>query len=175
MHLMTRVTIPDRLAGEARKRGLDLEALILDVLAEKLSRDPAEELWNRLEVAEHMIRRAREELDKGDPVEASEKIYKAVEEAVKVLARLHGLEECRRARDEGGWWSRLLAWAARRLAVITGDDLVVEAWANAFDLHVHGFHEHAYGVEEVEAAIPVVERLVKKAREELEAVRANPA
>lgn len=169
------MTIPDRLAREARRRGLDLEALVLDVLAEKLSDDPAEELWIRLEVAEHMIQRAKEELDRRDPVEASEKAYKAVEEAVKILARLHDLEECSRARNEGGWWSRLLARAARRLAVITGDNLVVEAWANAFDLHVHGFHGHACGVEEVKAALPIVEKLVKKAREEPEFRRVRPA
>ena len=43
------------------------------------------ELEARPAIAEHMLRRARE-----------------------------GLEECRRAGEEGGWWSKLLGRAARR-------------------------------------------------------------
>ena len=59
-----------------------------------------EELETRMEIAEYMLRRAREELEQGDPVQASEKLYKAVEECIKVLACLEDLEECR--REAGG-------------------------------------------------------------------------
>ncbi len=165
--MAAQVSIPARLAREARRRGLDLESLVLEAVAEKLSSDPSEELANRLSIAGHMLLRAREELEKGDAVQASEKIYKAVEEALKVLACIHSLEECERARREGGWWSRLLARAARRLSRILGAPWIAEAWAEAFDLHVHGFHEHVYSVDDVAPVLPLAERLVRLAGKKL--------
>jgi len=44
-----------------------------------------------------MLRRAWEELERGDPVQASEKLYKAAEECIKILACLENLDEYRRA------------------------------------------------------------------------------
>ena len=62
-----------------------------------LNLDPEEELETRLEIAKHMVQRAKEELERGDAVQASEKLYKAVGECIKVLACLHDIEECKRA------------------------------------------------------------------------------
>ena len=67
-------------------------------------------------IAEYMLERAREELKRGNPIQASEKLYKAVEECIKTLACLEGLEECERARREGQWWTKLLSRAASKLA-----------------------------------------------------------
>ncbi len=155
------IRIPEELARIIRKRGLDIESFIIDAIEDRLSMDPREELEARLAIAEYMLRRAREELERGDAVQASEKLYKAVEECIKVLACLEGLEECRRAREEGGWWTRLLARAARRLSSKLGTDLIRVAWEEGYDLHVHGFHEHAFGVEEVRQGVAVVEKLLQ--------------
>ena len=133
---------------------------VLEAIERMLELDPGEEVETRLEIAKRMLRRAREELGRGDPVQASEKLYRAVEECIKILACLEGLDMCRRARGEGGWWTKLLAQAASRLAQRLGEKLVLEAWLNAYDLHVHGFHEHAYTVEDIEPRVEVVERLI---------------
>jgi len=133
---------------------------VLEAIERMLELDPGEEVETRLEIAKHMLRRAREELGRGDPVQASEKLYRAVEECIKILACLEGLDMCRRARGEGGWWTRLLSRAARRLTLRLGEKLVLEAWLNAYDLHVHGFHEHGLGVDEVRESLPVIEKLV---------------
>lgn len=161
---MATVVIPRELAEAVRRRGLDLESFVIEAVEAALQLDPDEELRARLSVAEHMLARAREELRRGDPVQASEKLYKAVEECIKVLACLEGLEECAVARREGRWWTRLLSRAARRLARALGEPLILEAWGQAYDLHVHGFHEHALDVEDVEQGLPAAERLVSYVR-----------
>ena len=153
------VRVPRSILEAIRRRGADPEAFVLDAVYEALRLDPEEELRARIDIAQHMLRRAREELERGDPVQASEKLYKATEEAIKVLACLEGLEECEKARREGGWWSRLLARAARKLARKHGS-FILDAWSQAFDLHVHGFHEHSYSVEDVEETLPLVEKIV---------------
>lgn len=168
---MYTVRLPEKLVKAIRSRGLDPEAFVLEDVGERLDLDPAEEMWTRLEVAEYMLRRGREELARGDPVQASEKLYKAVEECIKILACLEELNVCRRAREEGGWWTKLLAQAASRLTRKLGEKLVLEAWVNAYDLHVHGFHQHAYTVEDVESRVEVVERLVTYTRTRLERQR----
>lgn len=114
-----------------------------------------------------MLRRGREELKKGDPIQASEKLYKAVEECIKILACLEGLEECSQARREGGWWTKLLSRAARRLARRLNKPLILEAWSQGYDLHVHGFHEHALTAEDVAETLPAVGELVTYTRNTL--------
>lgn len=167
--IVVTITIPRRVVEAIRKRGhVDVEAFVLEAIEQTLGLDPQEELETRFSIAEHMLRRAREELEGGDPVQASEKLYKAVEECIKILACLNGLEECDIARREGAWWSKLLGRAARRLSLALGEPLIVEAWSHAYDLHVHGFHEHAYTVEEVRESLPLVEKLVEYTRRALE-------
>ena len=169
---MATVTIPEALAKAIRRRGcVDVEAFVLEALGRVLDLDPREELETRVAVAEHMVMRAREELQRGDAVQASEKLYKAVEECIKVLACIEGLEECRRAREEGRWWSKLLARAASRLSRRLKEPLIVEAWEAAYNLHVHGFHEHALDAEDVGQRLPVIERLVEYAKRLLAAYR----
>ncbi len=154
------ITIPEKLAKAIQSKGFDLETFIVEALENSLELDPNEELESRTAIAEYMLMRAKEELDKGDSIQASEKLYKAVEECVKVLACLEELEECRRAQREGQWWSKLLSKAARKLSIRLGMDLPRIAWEEAYDLHIHGFHEHALTVDEVRQSLPTVEKLV---------------
>lgn len=91
------VSIPRRLVEEARRRGIDLESMIVELLARELELDPRDEARLHLELAEKYFREAVELLEKGDPVQASEKLYKAAEECIKILACLENLDEYRRA------------------------------------------------------------------------------
>ena len=71
-------------------------------------------------------------LDRGDLVQAREKIYKAV----RVNALANGLPEVSEAVRRGRWTVALLDKAVAEL----GDDVYV-AWDAAFFLHVNCFHE----------------------------------
>jgi hypothetical protein len=55
-------------------------------------------------------------VEQGDPVQASEKLYKAAEEAVKVLARRFALPEHEEAEGKGRWTAILLSSAVRSLS-----------------------------------------------------------
>jgi len=59
------VKLPRALAEAIRERGLDPESFVLEAVTERLYRDPEEGLEARLEVARHMLERAREELSGG--------------------------------------------------------------------------------------------------------------
>ncbi len=172
---MTSIEVPKGLVEAIRKRGLDLESFILEAIERMLELDPNEEIEARLEIAEHMLKRAHEELEKGDATQASEKLYKAVEECIKILTCLEGLEECRKAREERSWWTRLLSKAARKLTLHLGENLILEAWSQGYDLHVHGFHEHGLNVDEVRESLPIIEKLVnytkKKAKQHIRKTR----
>jgi hypothetical protein len=110
------------------------------------------------------IRRYLEEgkryIDKGDPVQASEKLYKASEEAVKELARKFDLPEYKEAEEKGRWTTPLLFSAVRSLRKKVNPD-IIHWWAQAWVLHVEGFHEARLNIEEVKARVEFVEKLVE--------------
>ena len=102
----------------------------------------------------------REYITKGDAIQASEKLYKAVEECIKLLAEKYKLPEYRKAGEDGKWASYLLGKAAGRLADNLKEKEIGNAWAKAFEIHVWGFHEGKYDVEEIKRSVPYVEWLV---------------
>ncbi len=50
---------------------------------------------------EEIITKGKEYLAKGDAVQASEKLYKGVEECIKLLAEKHKLPEFEKAKEKG--------------------------------------------------------------------------
>ena len=102
----------------------------------------------------------KEYIAEGDAIQASEKLYKAVEECIKILTERHKLPEYEKAEEDGRWVGYLLGRAARRLAQDLGGKEIKDTWARAFDIHVWGFHERKYGIEDVEQSIPYAEWLV---------------
>jgi hypothetical protein len=79
------VIIPRRFAEEIAKRGFGLEEIVLSSLIKKLGLDPAAATEVRLELASRYLREGAELVNR-DPIQASEKLYKAAEECVKALA-----------------------------------------------------------------------------------------
>ena len=158
------VILPRRLVEEARRRGIDVEYVVVKALSEAVGADPGEVARARLELGEAMLAEARRLLEKGDAIQASEKLYRAAEEAVKALAEALQLPVLEEVRRRGKWETWLLGRAAREAAERLGDDRVRLAWKDAYDVHVWGFHEARYGVEDVRAALPSAEHLVAKAR-----------
>ena len=161
------IQIPVKLAEEIRERGFDLEALVIDAIIEKLRMNPEEEAAARIEIAEHFLEEARKYVEKGDSVQASEKLYKAAEESIKALASHFRVPELDEVRKRRKWDTWLLGKAATSLAEKLGEERVRVAWALAYDVHVWGFHEARYGIREVSHTLPYVEWLLQHARERL--------
>ena len=90
------VFVPRRLVEEIEKRGLNLEDTIIEALSKALNFDPKTIAESRLELAERYLAEGRSLVDK-DPVQASEKLYKAAEECVKALAMHFNLEDILRS------------------------------------------------------------------------------
>jgi hypothetical protein len=114
--MMLTTTIPRRLAEEASRKGLDVEELIPTILAEKLNLDPEKLSEARLELAERLLEEAKKLIEKGDSVQASEKLYRAAEEAIKTLSALYETPEAAEARRRGRWTTQLLSDTVERLS-----------------------------------------------------------
>jgi hypothetical protein len=138
------IYIPEKLAKELERRGLS----VVDIVASALDLDPETVIEARLELAEKYLREFEDYVEKGDAVQASEKLYKAVEECVKALAQRYTTPEHQAALKEGRW-TQLLGKAARRLSKMLREPRIEYTWAVAYDVHVWGFHEAKYDVEDL--------------------------
>ena len=118
-------------------------------------------LKGHLSVAKGMLTRANKSIKEKDPIQASEKIYKSVEECIKILAILGELPEYKKAKVEGRWWSKLLEKAAVKLAEKYKEKKIFEAWAVAFNLHIWGYHECALNIKEVKYHLPCAKWLLE--------------
>lgn len=116
-----------------------------------------------MEIAESMFRSGKEPFEKGDVVQASERLYKVAEECIKALSLIAGLEEAGEARTRSRWTLKLLDSAARRLAEIISEDILY-VWDSAYYLHIEGFHEARLDPEAVEIRVKLIEKLLKITR-----------
>ena len=99
-----------------------------------------------------------------DPVQASEKFYKAAEEAVKAIAAALDVEEHRKAADQGRWTAALLFDAVDSISAKLGVGELPLWWRAAWVLHVEGFHEARLGAERVRRDLKYVKAMVGLAR-----------
>ncbi len=156
------VIIPGRLAEEIAKRGLGLEEIVIGSLIEKLGLDPAAATEVRLELARRYLREVAELVDR-DPIQASEKLYKAAEECVKALAIYLNLgNTLREVEKRGGWAIAELEKAVEAISDRLGM-WFEEAWDRAWALHVWGFHEAKLDVEAIKRRLPYIEKMVEEA------------
>ena len=102
------IRIPKNLFEKAYEKGIDIEELIINILVEKLHLNPEEIAIARIELAEKYLEEAKNYLEKGDPVQASEKLYKVVEECIKALAEYLKIPEAEKAKSFGRWFTWLL-------------------------------------------------------------------
>ncbi len=82
------IYVPRRLIEKARELGIDINDVVLRALANTLNLDVHELTNARLEIAEKFLEEAKEYIRKRDPVQAFERLYRAVEECIKVLAEV---------------------------------------------------------------------------------------
>ena len=112
-----------------------------------------------LEEAKECIRKE----DAMDAMQASEKLYKASEEALKILSARFRLPEYEESKNKGRWTAPLLFSAVRKLSEEVSPD-IVNWWDHAWFLHVEGFHEARLNIEEVKFRLRFVEELVRLAK-----------
>ena len=163
------VSIPKVIMDELVERGIDVETYVVDMLAKAVGLDPVAVAEAHLELAVGFLAEGKALADR-DPVQASEKLYKAAEEAVKALAHLNLSEVLRRVEERGRWTVADLEKAVLRSSERLGG-WVRQSWDAAWVLHVWGFHEARLDAEDVKARAPDVERLVEGARRVLEGGR----
>ena len=119
-----------------------------------------------LDLALRYLEEGRNLADK-DPVQASEKLYKAAEEAVKAMALALNLDEARKAVEQGRWSSTLLFDAIDDIAIKLNIKELPLWWRAAWVLHVAGFHEARLGGERVKKDYKYIEEIVEVAKKVL--------
>ncbi|WP_236752722.1 PaREP1 family protein [Acidianus sp. HS-5] len=102
---------------------------------------------------ENWIKEANDLLSRGDVVQASEKYYKAAEEAIKLLTIRKNLNILRTVESQKRWTSSTLFEAAKNLGVY-------KIWHSAWYLHVFGFHEMILDKNDVEKISKVVKKIL---------------
>jgi hypothetical protein len=128
------IILPKRIVEEFEKRGLDVEDVILSILSRELNLDPEVVTGAHLKLAERYLAEGSELVDR-EPVQASEKLYKAVEECVKALAIHNNLEEIlRRVKKRGRWTVTDLENAVEAISEKLGE-WIITSWDKANYLH----------------------------------------
>jgi hypothetical protein len=154
--------IPSKLVEEARRRGFDVESLVVDLLVRTLNLDPQVVSDIHLELSHRYLGEGRALVNR-DPVRASEKLYKAAEEAVKALVIFYNLQEIlSRVEGRGRWVVSDLEKAVEAISERLGG-WFLQSWDNAWALHVWGFHEAKLDSKAVEMRLPYIERMVLEA------------
>ncbi len=139
----------EELRGKAGERGPSVEEFLADVIT--LGLDPEDRAKKYIDVALELLEQAREELERNDLRQASEKIWGSCALAIKAYAfwrekrHLESHSELwkyksRVARELGGW--------------------VRDVWMYANSMH-RNFYEGEADREDVEKSLRLVERLVK--------------
>jgi Archaeal PaREP1/PaREP8 family. len=103
-----------------------------------------------------------------DPIQASKKLYKAAEEALKAMALVLGLDEARKAVEQGRWSSTLLFDTIDSIAIKLGVNELPLWWRAAWFLHVEGFHEAKLNVERIKKDSKYVNAIVDLAKKVLQ-------
>ena len=119
--------------------------------------------YKHLDLALKFLEEGKALVDK-DPVQASEKLYKAAEEAVKALAIHYNLGDILEVVGKRGRWTVTeLDKVVRRLYKVVGKWLK-DSWESANYLHIWGFHEAKLDQEAVKSDLPDIERVVMEVK-----------
>ena len=104
-------------------------------------------------------------IELGDSIQASEKLYKAAEEAVKTLSQVYANGVWKEVAEKGRWTSPLLFRAVIEIARNLKNEEIRHYWNTAWTLHVEGFHEGRLEIDYVKEEARDIEELVKLAEE----------
>lgn len=154
------IEIPEKLVEEIRKKGINIETEIIDYLLKKLELDPDEEAKIHLELAGKFLVEGKNMLNK-DPIQASEKMYKAAEECIKALTLNKKYKDIlEKVGTKNRWGVNELDKSVIKLSKEAGEWLI-SSWDTAWTLHVWGFHEAKLDKEEIKERIKYIEKIYK--------------
>jgi hypothetical protein len=157
------IVVPKKLLEELKSKGFDAETLIIDLLAKYLNLDPKIVVDSHIELALRYFEEGMNFIDK-DPVQASEKLYKAAEETVKALTVHFNLNDILEAVEKRGRWTATeLDKAVRRISQKLGKWFIY-SWDAAWTLHVWGFHEAKLDSESIKERVTEIEKMITEAR-----------
>ncbi|ABW02372.1 PaREP1 family protein [Caldivirga maquilingensis] len=154
------MALPERLINEALRRGIDL----VDLLSKALNLNPNERSKAHLELAIKFLNEGKDLIDK-DPIQASEKLYKAAEEAIKAIAVALNLDEAKNAEMQGRWTTVLLFDAVDSISGKLGKEEVRLWWKTAWFLHVEGFHEARLKPRHIKEDVEYIRRIIDLAKD----------
>ncbi|MFN3805424.1 MAG: PaREP1 family protein [Pyrobaculum sp.] len=159
------VTLPEKVREKAREEGVDAATFfstLLDLVLEMALAKPLPhvEFQLRRQLAETYLEEGISLVEK-NPTEASLKLYKAAEEAIKAIALALGLKNTWTKEEDKFTEFKELEKIVTTLAKKYGDD-VVAWWSAAVTLYDLGYIEGRLGAEHVKRRIPYVQRLVNK-------------
>lgn len=162
--MVVTLKVPEYIVSLASKLGVDIEKEFLEYIIRRLNLDPASEMRVHLDLARRFLEEGKKLVNE-DPIQASEKLYKSVEEAIKALALHYNINQIiSRVRAQGRWTITDLEKAVKILKKEMGD-IVMDAWDHAWYLHVMGFHEAKLDSESVSERIAPIEKLIRKTSE----------
>jgi len=111
---------------------------------------------NLLSASDVLIKEADELLEKGDTVQASEKYYKAAEEAIKLITKTLNIQDVlQKVKSLGRWSSTLLFEGAMSIS-----PEMYSIWSDAWYLHIYGFHEMKLTYNEVKSASHNIHKII---------------
>lgn len=139
----------------ARNLGQPISVVLGDLVAKAVSKDPSELAEYRIGFSERMRSKGEELLREEDIVQASEKFWNAVVQAIKAIATQEGLE----LRTHADLWNYINALAKRH-----GDIEFARLFAECNYLH-RNFYEGDLLPELVREYIESAKKLIKKLRE----------
>ena len=159
--------IPRRAAEEPKRRNLDQEPPTDNFLASLLEPNPQAAAESHLELAVRYLEEGRNLIDT-DPIQASEKLYKAAEQAVKAFTIHFNQKDILEDVEKSGRWSV----GKLEKAVLSISDKVGDwfrsSWDTAWALHVWGFHQAKFDAEDVRRRLPSTGRMVTEAQRIIE-------
>jgi hypothetical protein len=121
------------------------------------------EVLKHLELAERFLEEGKALMDK-DPIQASEKFYKAAEEVVKTLTMYYNLSDILKTIERKGRWTVTELEEAVELISQRVGEWFITSWDSAWAIHVWGFHEAKLNSKAIKIRVPYIERMILKAK-----------
>jgi hypothetical protein len=118
---------------------------------------------SHLELSAKYLNEGKSLIDK-NPIQASEKLYKAAEEVVKALTIYFNLSDIiEKVNERKRWTVTELDKASRMISEKLGK-WFRSSWDTAWSLHVWGFHEEKLDSESVRDRLPYIGKMVMEAQ-----------
>lgn len=154
----TTITLPQKLSEKLREKAEETDSLPEELGVELLQKslneelDPEEFVEHYQSLSEKYLREAKELLQKGDLVQASEKLWGASALAVKRIAAKRGLK----LEKHGSLWNFV-----NNLSKESGDEDIIIFFGVGNTLH-RNFYENEMAQETIEVIARKIEKLIDK-------------